>query len=361
MTIRPQSRDLPVAMSRAERGRWLGGVCAGLARARGLSVHGVRAGFVLAALAGGLGVLVYIACWLIIPAEGDAGDEVRSRGIVALAQVCAACAGLATLGVAGAGATVFGFGWVVVALASAILLSALAFWPRSGPVWALLPVAALVLPSVALAAGGVRVEPQTGHVTVAPSAISAVPHGGYRSGLGTLLVDLRHTTIPVTGESLRIDAGVRRTIVALPHDRCVSVDVRFHIVPFAARVAAVVAGRTNELLSQVVVFGEQRYGRSGETGYGAAPRSAPALVIDFTSAGGGLYVRDYPDDVNPESMPDWPGDPVPPDLRPEVGGLPRAAARALRQWRARREIQVRSQRHADALRRGPCRAKADPR
>ena len=178
MTILPpRPRPLPPALTRAEHGRWLGGVCAGLAQNRALPVGRLRAAFAVAALAGGLGIVVYVACWLIIPAEGEADDvETKgARGIVVLALACAACLGLATLAALGALATVFGFGWVVVALAAAVLAGALWSWPRVGPAWALLPVAALVLPSAALAAGGVRIEPQSGPITVAPRALNNLP------------------------------------------------------------------------------------------------------------------------------------------------------------------------------------------
>ena len=48
MTIPPPSPQLPVPLSRAEHGRWLGGVCAGLARIRDLPVGRLRTAFVLA-------------------------------------------------------------------------------------------------------------------------------------------------------------------------------------------------------------------------------------------------------------------------------------------------------------------------
>ena len=54
----------------------------------------------------------------------------------------------------------FGFGWVIVALAAAILVGTLAGWARLGPAWALLPIGALVLPSAALAVGGVQRRPE---------------------------------------------------------------------------------------------------------------------------------------------------------------------------------------------------------
>lgn len=364
MTILPpRPRPLPQALTRAEHGRWLGGVCAGLTKARGLPVGRLRAAFAVAALAGGLGILVYLACWLIIPAESEDADATASpRGIVVLALACAACLGLATLGALGALATVFGFGWVVVALAAAVLGGALWSWPRVGPGWALLPVAALVLPSAALAAGGVRIERQSGPITIAPRALANAPGAVYRSGLGPMLVDLRRTTIPEGNVPLRIDAGVRRTIVALPHDRCVNVDVRYNIAPFAARVASLVSGRERRLFYEVIVFGDARFGRSGVVGNAAAGGNDTQLTIDFDSEGGSLYVRDYPDGVDPRSMPDWPGYPVHPEPRPDVTGTPKAAARRLiRTWRARHREHLRSARAIERLRPGPCAAKAGKR
>ena len=125
--------DLPAPTSRARHGRWLGGVCAGLAARWGVPPARVRLAFVLGALALGLGVLVYLAAWLILPAESEDGVTAGQRGIVLLAQACGALLGLATLAVAGAAATVFGFGWVVVALAAAVLVGTLAGWARLGP------------------------------------------------------------------------------------------------------------------------------------------------------------------------------------------------------------------------------------
>ena len=163
--------DVPAPTSRARHGRWLGGVCAGLAARWGVLVVRVRIGFVLASAVVGLGVLVYIAAWLILPGEGeDAGQ----RGIVLLAQAIGALLGLVTLAGAGAAATVFGYGWAVVAVAGAVLIGALAGWARLGPAWALLPVGALVLPSVAFAVGGLRIEPSTQARVIAPRTLAVL-------------------------------------------------------------------------------------------------------------------------------------------------------------------------------------------
>jgi phage shock protein PspC (stress-responsive transcriptional regulator) len=357
VTTRTPAPRQPASLSRAARGRWVGGVCAGLARLRGLPVASLRLVFVAAALVGGLGILVYLACWIIIPAEGDEGAR-GPREIVALAKACACGVGLASLGALAAAGTVFGFGWAVLVLAAVVLVASLVCWPRVGAAWTLLPVAALALPAVALAAGGVHLATQMGDTAVAPRTLADVPRAGYRSGLGTLLVDLRRTTLPAAGETpLRIDAGVGRTIVALPHDRCVHVDVRYRVQDFAARAASLLSGRP--LPDRVVaVFGRQQYGGTGELAAGDERTTGPTLAIDFTSAGGGLYVRDYPDDTDPRVSPDWPGFEVTPEERPDVTGLRRKAARRLvRAWRERRDAQVRDARRVAVLMYGPCSAR----
>jgi signal transduction histidine kinase len=58
--------------------RWLGGVCAGIARRYGLDAWLVRLAFVVATTAGGLGIALYALGWLVIPA-GDAPSRARRR------------------------------------------------------------------------------------------------------------------------------------------------------------------------------------------------------------------------------------------------------------------------------------------
>ena len=50
----------------------LAGVCGGLGRAFGIDVTLVRLVFVLLALGGGSGMLIYVICWLIMPLEDGA-------------------------------------------------------------------------------------------------------------------------------------------------------------------------------------------------------------------------------------------------------------------------------------------------
>ena len=58
-------------LHRPRDGRWLAGVAAGLARRFGVPVWIVRAAFILICFVGGLGALLYLVGWLLIPAEGE--------------------------------------------------------------------------------------------------------------------------------------------------------------------------------------------------------------------------------------------------------------------------------------------------
>jgi phage shock protein PspC (stress-responsive transcriptional regulator) len=55
---------------RTTEGRWLGGVCAGLGRYFDVNPLVYRIAFAALALAGGTGLLLYLAAFLVIPAEG---------------------------------------------------------------------------------------------------------------------------------------------------------------------------------------------------------------------------------------------------------------------------------------------------
>ncbi|WP_042383272.1 PspC domain-containing protein [Streptacidiphilus melanogenes] len=56
-------------LARPRSGRMIGGVCAGIARRFGLSPLTVRVLFLLSCLLPGPQVLIYLALWLVLPAE----------------------------------------------------------------------------------------------------------------------------------------------------------------------------------------------------------------------------------------------------------------------------------------------------
>jgi phage shock protein PspC (stress-responsive transcriptional regulator) len=73
----------PPELCRPFRGRMLAGVAAGLADYFGIDVTIVRIAFVVLAVAGGAGIPLYLAGWLLMPDEGDdtsiAGRVIQSH------------------------------------------------------------------------------------------------------------------------------------------------------------------------------------------------------------------------------------------------------------------------------------------
>ncbi|MCK6209962.1 PspC domain-containing protein [Georgenia sp. EYE_87] len=75
-------RRLP--LRRPRQGRWIAGVCTGLAAHLGVPVHWVRLGFVLTSLVAGAGALLYLWLLITVPA-GDPLETVRPAGLSRLA------------------------------------------------------------------------------------------------------------------------------------------------------------------------------------------------------------------------------------------------------------------------------------
>lgn len=66
------------ALRRPAEGRMLAGVAAGVARSLGLDPVIVRVAFLVLALAGGAGVPLYVAGWLLIPDE-ESGESMAAQ------------------------------------------------------------------------------------------------------------------------------------------------------------------------------------------------------------------------------------------------------------------------------------------
>ena len=63
---------------RLREGRMLAGVCAGLAGYFGWDVNLVRLAFGVFTVFYGLGALLYVLAWLVLPEEGEDGSILRS-------------------------------------------------------------------------------------------------------------------------------------------------------------------------------------------------------------------------------------------------------------------------------------------
>lgn len=121
MTETTETIHSPVAeprrLSRARDGRWLGGVCSGLGRYFDLSPMIYRIGFIALALAGGTGILLYVAAWLVMPDEG-VEDSIAAEAIKNHRERPWLLIGVGLLGFA-----------VILGLSSARV------WPSPGNLW----------------------------------------------------------------------------------------------------------------------------------------------------------------------------------------------------------------------------------
>ena len=109
---RPRAKRVP-------QGRWLGGVCTGLAAHLGWPVPVVRLIFLGLALANGIGIILYLAFWAVLPIEREPGAS-RSADFARMLAFGGVAVGVAFLA--------YGAGWgsyvvpiLVVGLGVAIL------------------------------------------------------------------------------------------------------------------------------------------------------------------------------------------------------------------------------------------------
>jgi len=70
-------------LERPTRGRYVGGVCAGLAEHLGLNVKHVRLAFILASVTGGAGVAAYVFLWALTPQAQEATDPPATQTVAA--------------------------------------------------------------------------------------------------------------------------------------------------------------------------------------------------------------------------------------------------------------------------------------
>ncbi|WP_309649986.1 PspC domain-containing protein [Nocardioides sp.] len=117
---RDQVRDLG-RLRRSAYDRKVAGVAGGLARHLDVDPIILRVGFVVLAFFGGAGILLYGACWLLVPDEGTGDATVRlderSRSVALI--VVGALAALALLGDSLGG---FGFPWPLAIIGLVVLL-----------------------------------------------------------------------------------------------------------------------------------------------------------------------------------------------------------------------------------------------
>jgi phage shock protein PspC (stress-responsive transcriptional regulator) len=200
-------------LTRPRDNRWLGGVCEGLGRYFDLNAAIYRIAFVALAFAGGTGILLYIAAWLVIPEEGAtdsiAAAELRKHrdhpkrllGFAVLATI-----GLAVLSSIHVWPTP-GNLWVLAAL----LIAALAWW-RGRLIVGLLLGAVVVLVAGLLLAVRVPVFSGIGDRTYTDL------HSKYTLGIGKLNLDLGDAQLPKGQTFVKATLGIGHLEVVVPDD-----------------------------------------------------------------------------------------------------------------------------------------------
>ncbi len=228
--------------------RLLGGVAAGLADYLDIDAVLVRIGFVVLAVLGGSGVLLYLAGWLLIPA-GDTGRAVvqdfmerrprrRSLVTIVLGTVIGIIA-LSNLFSSGpwwphwdGGLGGFGFFFGLCALALAVVLLVTSGRRGGSPLrWLLVTtfVAVVAIAVVATATifsvealSGVPLRGGVGDTQWRPTTVSQVAPR-YRLAIGTMRVDLSDVDFAPGTTHVTATVGIGNLVVELPPGTAVSV------------------------------------------------------------------------------------------------------------------------------------------
>ena len=277
----PDPPPVPRRLTRSSSDKVLGGLSGGLGRYFDIDPIIFRIGFVVLALAGGAGVLAYIAGWVLVPADPAAGEEPADRskaatiaggvvlafaalvligpgifflappligiGLIALVGLLlyraaggdpdaggvARRVGLALLLVVvsltgfvavavgaavGGGAVIAG---LVIAVGAALTVSAFI----GGQRWLVLPALILAIPLGFVAAAGLDVNGGIGDRDYQPTTTSEL-RDGYELGIGELRVDLTQVDLPPGRTPLKLGMGIGSVRVIVPDDVCVASDVR---------------------------------------------------------------------------------------------------------------------------------------
>jgi phage shock protein PspC (stress-responsive transcriptional regulator) len=243
----PESSE-PPALRRSAKKHLIAGVCGGVAERFEVDVTIVRVAFVVAACLWGVGVVVYLALWALVPVGDDAGrNQALDTGELSTAPpwmsyvllTAALFLGL-VISTSWWGGPKWGGGlglaWLVVLFAVVVVaLRRPVRRPTIGR--ALLTVALIVLSLIILATGaffgavamtGVPLTGGIGQRVVQPTTLAEL-HPLYRMAIGNLTVDLTH--VPLGGGTRTVTASVAvgQLVVDVPPGVVVDVDAHSSI------------------------------------------------------------------------------------------------------------------------------------
>jgi phage shock protein PspC (stress-responsive transcriptional regulator) len=276
----PDPPPIPRRLTRSSSDKVLAGVAGGLGRYFDIDPIIFRIGFVVLTLAGGAGVLAYLAAWVLVPEDPVPGQAPTDRsraatiagaavlalaaivlfghglfflappliaiGVIAIVGVLlwraaggehggtpAAKIGLALLlivvaalgfvavafGAAlGGGAVIAG---LVIALGGALVISSF----LGGRRWLVLPALVIAIPLGFVAAAGLDVNGGVGERDYQPTTVAELKDG-YQLGIGEMRLDLTQVDLPPGRTPLDLDMGIGSVRLVVPDDVCVATDVR---------------------------------------------------------------------------------------------------------------------------------------
>jgi phage shock protein PspC (stress-responsive transcriptional regulator) len=280
-----QATAEPRRLYRSRSDRVISGVCGGLARYLNVDPVIIRVVAVALIFAGGAGLLLYAAAFLLVPNEGEGGgpgDAPRRAYVIAGVIVLCIAIGallpfrwgwwddgwsLLPLGfIALAGLVVwrfatgerpqgnpravlramalgvaliilcvvlaFGAAWAVadggdtvvagIVIGAGLALIAGAFLDGRAR-WLILPALAVALPAGVVSAADLDVTGGHGERTYRPATSDAV-RSSYRLGAGKLVVDLRAANLTPGDHRVKVSLGVGEAQLLVPRDVCVSTD-----------------------------------------------------------------------------------------------------------------------------------------
>jgi hypothetical protein len=260
-----------------------------------------RIAFVGLALFSGIGVVLYLVIFLLVPEEGVSRAPVcllwrgsiegqwhasadrrllRRLALVAAILICAALFALGGAWLAGTHARLAA--WTVVAIGAALVLGAFARAGRR----LVLPGVAFAVAVATIAAAHADLHGGIGDRSYRPRTL-AEARGGYRLGAGRLEVDLRAVAFPPGTTPLHVRLGVGELVVLVPRGVCVAT---------GARIGGGYVGALERESGGLDVHWVERP---------FPPSGAPRLAVDADLGLGSLLVADHPIAHGGHGWGDW--------------------------------------------------------
>jgi phage shock protein PspC (stress-responsive transcriptional regulator) len=282
-----QQPQQPRRLMRSEQDRMIAGVCGGLGRYFGIDPVIFRIATLALVFAGGAGVLMYLAAWILIPSGDDpalaaaspagAAPADRNRWLIVALVVVGLILAIPVLLIAGfllpflflgligvglwwlisgrrpegggdvaraallgvgvlllLSAVFVGAGWAAAAgsgevvaglvIAAGTLLVGAAF--VGGARWLILPALAIAFPLAVVSATGLDLDGGVGDRNYRPGSVADI-RNHYKLGAGSMRIDLRDVKFSDGDVPMKVDVGMGEAVLIVPPQVCVA--TRAHV------------------------------------------------------------------------------------------------------------------------------------